>query len=243
MTRKYLVTGASSGIGQAICERLLADGHAVVGIARSLSRLPCAHDNFAGRVADLAALDSLPGVLGELLAAHDDFDGAVLSAGSGRFRGLEQFSAVDVRSQIDLNLTSHILVVRAVLPLLKRRGGGDVVLLGSESAIRGRRRGTLYCAAKFGLRGFAQALREECATAGIRVTLVNPGSVRTAFFDDLDFEPGEEDANALLPHEIADLVSHVVASRRGVVFDEISLTPLKRVLRFRSGKRVGPESP
>ena len=60
---------------------------------------------------------------------------------------------------------------------------------------------------------------------------------------DIDFEPGEEDANALLPHEIADLVSHVVASRRGVVFDEISLTPLKRVLRFRSGKRVGPESP
>ncbi len=242
--RTYIVTGASSGIGRAVVERLLAGGARVVGLARDCSKLPVQD---GGRVethdVDLADLDALPAFLDALVGRHADLDGAVLAAGSGRFKGLEQFSAAEVREAIDLNLTSHVLVARALLPALKRSRRGDIVLIGSESALRGRRRGTLYCAAKFGLRGFAQALREECAAAGIRVTLINPGSVRTGFFRELDFAPGDDDANAILPGEVADVIAHVLGARHGVVFDEIDLTPLKRVVRLRSGRETGPDAP
>ncbi|MCZ6795808.1 MAG: SDR family NAD(P)-dependent oxidoreductase, partial [Planctomycetota bacterium] len=100
----------------------------------------------------------------------------------------------------------------------------------------GKRQGAVYCASKFALRGFAQALREECAASGVRVTIVNPGMVRTGFFDDLDFAPGEEPANYVLPEDVAEVVAAVLSMRRETVVDEINLSPLKKVVRFRSEK-------
>ena len=73
-----------------------------------------------------------------------------------------------------------------------------MVLIGSEAALAGGARGAVYSATKFALRGFCQSLRQESAAAGIRVTLINPGMVRTDFFDQLDFEPGEDLAHAIV---------------------------------------------
>lgn len=242
MSRTILVTGASSGIGRATCEGLLDEGFSVVGVARDPARFPRAGPSFHPVPVDLADLDRLPGKIAEILGRFGDLDGAVLAAGSGLFRNLEEISYQEIRSAIELNLLSPLYIARAVLPHLKRRGGGDLLFIGSEAARRGRRLGTVYCAAKFALRGLAQALREECAAGGVRVAIIHPGLVRTAFFDDLDFQPGEEDENALHPGEVADLVRHILTARRGAVFDEIHLTPLKRVVRFRSGKRKGPDA-
>ena len=122
-------------------------------------------------------------------------------------------------------------MVRAFLPLLKRRGRGDVVLIGSEAALAGGARGAVYSATKFALRGFCQSLRQESAAAGIRVTLINPGMVRTDFFDQLDFEPGEDLAHAIVPEDIAVAVKMVLSARAETVFDEINLSPLKKVVR------------
>ena len=94
----------------------------------------------------------------------------------------------------------------------------------------------MYCAAKFALRGFAQALRAECARSGIRVTLVNPGMVQTPFFDALDFRPGESPDCYILPEDVARTVAHVLAARPGTVFDEIDLSPQKRVIEFNKPK-------
>jgi short-subunit dehydrogenase len=105
------------------------------------------------------------------------------------------------------------------------------VLIGSEAALRGSRYGSIYCAAKFGLRGLAQALRQEAATAGVAVSIVNPGMVRTGFFDELDFVPGERPENALEPADVAEAVWLAVSTRAGAVVDEIDLSPLSRVVR------------
>ena len=69
--------------------------------------------------------------------------------------------------------------------------GGDIIIMGSESGVLGKKKSTLYSAAKFGLRGFSQALRDEVGSSDIRVCLINPGMVRSPFFDDLNFYPGE----------------------------------------------------
>ena len=155
----------------------------------------------------------------------------VCAAGVGRFGSLEEFSYEQIRELIDINLTSQLYVVRAFLPLLKRRGRGDVVLIGSEAALAGGARGAVYSATKFALRGFCQSLRQESAAAGIRVTLINPGMVRTGFFDQLDFEPGEDPTHAIVPEDIAVAVKMVLSARPETVFDEINLSPLKKVVR------------
>ena len=117
------------------------------------------------------------------------------------------------------------------MPVIKTNGGGDVVLMGSEAALSGGRYGAVYSATKFAVRGFAQALRHECAAANVRVTIVNPGMVRTQFFDSLEFEPGPDPDNYIEPEDVARAVSGALLAPRGTVVDEINLSPLKRVVR------------
>ena len=100
--------------------------------------------------------------------------------------------------------------------------------MGSEAALTGTAQGSLYCAAKFALRGLAQALRAECARAGVRVTLVNPGMVQSPFFDELDFRPGPEPDNYILPEDVAEVIVQALTARDGTVLDEINLSPQKK---------------
>ncbi len=227
-----LVTGASSGIGRAICEKLLAEGHHIIALSRDFAKFPCNHPHFTPHPIDLADLDRLPPRLKDLAAAYPRLDALVLNAGIGRFGNLEQFSYDQIRTLIDLNFTSHAFIARTFLPQLKKAGRGHLIFTGSEAALTGTQKGSLYCAAKFALRGFAQALRAETARAGLRVTLVNPGMVRSAFFDELDFHPGEDPENFILPEDVAEIIIHALSARDGTVIDEINLSPKKKVINF-----------
>lgn len=224
------MTGATSGIGLATRVRLLAQGHQVIGVGRDFSKIDAA-PGFEPVELDFSDLGGLPEKLRDLAHRRPRIDALVLSAGRGVLGHLEELSFDQIRRLIDLNFTSQAFVVRALLPGLKRLGRGDVILMGSEAALRGSRQGSIYCASKFALRGFAQALREECARSGVKVTIINPGVVRTPFFDDLPIEPGEHQDNALLPEEVAEMVAMVLSQGAGAVIDEINLSPLKKVVR------------
>jgi 3-hydroxy acid dehydrogenase / malonic semialdehyde reductase len=157
----------------------------------------------------------------------------VLNAGQGRFGSLEEFSYRQIREMVELNLLQHIYIARALTPRLKRVGRGDLVFIGSEAALNGGRKGAVYSACKFALRGLAQSLRDECSQSGVRVSLINPGMVDTAFYDDLDFAPGEAPENHLRAEDVAETVAMVLGAHPGTVFDEINLNPLKKVIRFK----------
>ena len=229
--RKMLLTGAGGGIGRSIATLLLSSDWRIVGLSRDPARSEFSQKEFTQATIDLSDLAHLPEQLRLVASEHGDIDSVVCAAGVGRFGSLEEFSYEQIRELIDINLTSQLYVVRAFLPLLKRRGSGDVVLIGSEAALAGGARGAVYSATKFALRGFCQSLRQESAAAGIRVTLINPGMVRTGFFDQLDFEPGEDPTHAIVPEDIAVAVKMVLSARPETVFDEINLSPLKKVVR------------
>lgn len=226
-----IITGSSSGIGRATTELLLQHGASVVGIARDHAKFSPASDRYEPITLDLSDLDTAATALDRLARVHDNVGAVISNAGAGRFGAIEQFSAAQIRHDIDLNLTSHLLVARSFLPVLKQRNGGDLIIMGSESALRGARTGSVYCAAKFGLRGAAQALADECARRGVRVTLVNPGLVRTPFFDNLDFEPGDDPGNALSPDDVAATVLEILATPRGPAYREINIDPLNPAVR------------
>ena len=234
---KAIVTGASSGIGRAIGQRLLSANWEVVGLARDFAKCPCDDARFTAHPVDLANLDRLPKELQALTAAHPQIDALICSAGAGRFGDLEQFSYDQIRRLVDLDFTSSAFIARAYLPSMKRNRAGHLLFIGSEAALKGSQKGSIYCAAKFALRGFSQALREECARTGIRVTLVNPGMVLTPFFDELDFRPGEDPDNYILPEDVADLVLGALNARPGTVLEEINLSPQKRVVEFGPKKK------
>lgn len=225
-----VITGASSGIGLALAKTLLAEGYAVLGIANDFGKSGLKHPDFIGHSINLADLDALEDSLSSLLAEIDrPIKALINNAGIGRMGFLEQLSVKDVRLVVDTNLSSQIILTKAFLPLLKRQAEGDIIFMGSEAALRGARQGSIYCASKFAVRGFSQALRDECAKSGVRVTLINPGAVRTPFFDKLQFEPELAPENAIEPEDIASAVSMVLAARSGTVFDEITLSPRNQV--------------
>lgn len=230
--RQILITGSSSGIGRATTERLLEEGAKVVGIARRHNKFQPNTNRYEPINLDLENLDILHARFKEILLSYPQIDGIVCNAGTGQFSGLENFSPQQIHSYISNNLISPMILVRTILPHFKQKKRGDIIIIGSEAALKGAQKGSLYCAAKFGLRGFSQAIREESANRGIRVSLINPGMVRTKFFDKLSFRPGSDTANAIEPEDVATTVFNILTMRKGTVIDEINLTPLKKVLVF-----------
>ena len=228
------LTGASSGIGAAIREHLTSLGHHVVGLSRQPGE---ASERYHPVVVDFAEVNDLDRQISEALHSQSNLpqpDALVLNAAAPLFGTLEQLSASDVTRNLQTNLLAPLLLTRRLLPTLKKQPHANIVFIGSESAFRAGPQGTVYCAAKFGLRGFADALRQECTKgSGVAVTSIHPGVVRTPWFDDLHFEPGEEEENALRPEEVATVVAQVLEVRPGAVVEEVRLAPLKRVVRSR----------
>ncbi len=230
--RTFLVTGASHGIGAAIARRLLDQGAHVIGMGRDFSDWGNSPEHLMTLKCDLADLDNLPERLKSLIQAHPEIDGLICNAGAGRFGALEQFSPRQIRAGIDLNLTQHLLMARALLPLLKQHNFADLLFMGSESALHGGRNGAVYSACKFALRGLAQSLRQDCAASGVRICIVNPGMVDTGFFSRLDFQPGELPENHIRPDDVATAVITVLSAPPGTVIEEINMSPIKKVIRF-----------
>ncbi len=213
--------------------RLLAECHRVIGIARDFSKVPSEQAGFQPAVMDLADLDGLPERLQTLSRRYPGLDGLVCNAGTGRFGSLEEFSYAQIRSLVDLNFVSTAFLARTFLPIMKRKGRGDLIFIGSDAALSGGRKGAIYAASKFAVRGLAQSLRQECATSGVRVALVNPGMVKTPFYQETHFTHGAAQENYVLPEDVAEAVLLILTARPETVFDEINLSPLKKVIRWK----------
>lgn len=231
--RTVLVTGASSGIGRATAHQLLEQGHFVIGLSRDIQRFTTHHPGFAAVKLDLAKLDGIQPVAKHLQQAFPQLDAVVFAAGYGQFGGLEQFSAPQIERMMTVNFTAQACLTRLLLPKLKLQSHANLIYIGSEAALNGARNGSIYCASKFALRGFSQALRNECGKTSVRVSLVNPGMVDTAFFETLHFNPGRQPEQALQAEHVADVISYILNADPYCALDEINLSPLNKVIEFK----------
>ena len=230
--RKVLVTGSSDGIGRSITLSLLNSGAKVIGLARDHSKFNPETKNYIIYKTDFSNEEILLNTIAKIINEHKDLDCLVSNAGFGKFGTLETFSAKEINDFIFTNLTSHMILTNKILPHLKKIRKGNIIFIGSESALKGGKNGSLYSAAKFGLRGFSQSIREESCSKNIHVSLINPGMVRTSFFNNLDFMPGEDKSNAIEPDDIGKIIIDILSTRNGSVIEEINLSPLKKVIKF-----------
>lgn len=230
-TNKHaLVSGASSGIGLSITQLLLNSGYQVTGMSRR-GVIEKEHPSFTPVSLDLADSKQTELTMKKLLA-DNHFDCFIHCAGYGDFGSIEQFSVKRIERAIQVNLTSALIICRLLIPALRARKAGRIIFIGSESGLVAGRKSALYSAAKFGLRGFSQALRDDCASDNIQVSLINPGMVRSPFFDGLSFAPADNDENAITPQQVAELVEFILNSSDNIVFDEIELSPRVKSINF-----------
>ena len=229
MSRTVLLTGASRGIGAAIATALTARGHTVLGLARWSNTDALEHDGVQRIAVDLADLELTSRTVRELCKQHP-IDTVILNAGRGDIAPLENIASSAIGPSLMLNLASPLVVARECMNRLRHADRADLVFMGSESALQGGKQGSLYSAAKFGLRGAAQALRHELAGANVHVGIVHPGMTRTDFFDALDFEPGSDDAHALHAEDVAQAVISMLDSDDRAIIDEIVVKPRQNVV-------------
>jgi NAD(P)-dependent dehydrogenase (short-subunit alcohol dehydrogenase family) len=171
-----LITGASSGIGQACAELLGAHGHTVYGTSRRPSP-----DGEHHRMLemDVTRDDSVQRAVDTVLAREGRIDVVVNNAGFVMAGAVEDVSIEEARQQLDTNFFGVLRVCKAVLPSMRERRSGLIINISSLGGAAGLPFQGLYSASKFALEGLTESLRQEVAPFGIEATLVQPGDVRT----------------------------------------------------------------
>ena len=182
----WLVTGASRGFGRELTEQLLARGHRVAATLRRPEQL----DDLAGRhqgrlwvrALDVTDTAQLRSVVAEAFTDLGRVDVVVSNAGSGVFGAAEDLTDEQVEAMIATNLTASIQLARAVVPYLRAQGGGRLLQLSSMGGHIGFPAFSMYHATKWGIEGFYESLATEVEPFGIRTTLVEPGMIRSTFY-------------------------------------------------------------
>ena len=181
--RTWFVTGCSSGLGRALCERLLAGSDHVVATARDVSKI--ADLRFAGRSLllklDITDNASVAAAVGAALAFNGGVDVLVNNAGYGLVGALEEVDEETVKDAFDANVYGAYRLIRAFLPHMRARRSGHILNISSMAGFVGGPGFCFYSATKFALEGMSEALAKEVAPFGIKVTLVEPGPFRTDF--------------------------------------------------------------
>lgn len=183
----WLITGASRGIGRELTEQLLARGDRVAATLRRPEQLDDLANRYGDRlwrrrldVTDTAQIDQ---VMSQAFADHERIDVVVSNAGVGVFGAAEDLTDEQVQATITTNLTGSIQLARRAVPHLREQGGGVLVQMSSMGGHITFPGFAIYHATKWGVEGYFESLATEIAPFGIRTVLVEPGMVRTSFYD------------------------------------------------------------
>ena len=226
MSQIALVTGASSGIGQAIAQRLLEHGYEVYGIGRDFSACPLReHPLFHETSLDLLDTPALLAFLERL--PKDNLTLLVNSAGCAWYGPHETLSVEAIQTMTRVNLETPILLCGKLLRPLKQNHG-TIINIASVTALETSTHGAAYGALKAGLVHFSRTLFEEHRKSGLKVTVILPDMTDTALYRNADFGPDRSEGAFLLPEDTADAVMSVLSARKGTVLSEIVLRPQYR---------------
>lgn len=203
-TQKFVITGASGGIGAAIAERLAREGYALLLAGRSQQKLDTIRQSLDGDQHQTLACDLTDAAgVGALASAAQAFgaNGLINCLGINLLAELAQTSPQAIAQIIATNLVAPMNCCAALTPILRTHGQATIVNLGSILGSIGFAGSTAYCASKFGLHGFTEALRRETAEAGITVIYLAPRATATTLNTDAMMQLNQALGNAVDPPE------------------------------------------
>lgn len=231
-----VTTGASSGIGRAVALAFARRGASVVLVARDETRLDAVADEIVALegdclvvAADVADEAQVQTMVDRALSEYGDIHTLVNSAGiSGPWVSAERIPPPDWRQVLAVNLTGTHLCCRAVLPTMIAHRRGHIINISSDSGKRGEAGGAAYCASKFGVVGYSQALSADALPHDVSVHAICPGYVDTPWYDE---EPDAPRELMLKPEDVAELALYLATLPSRVILEEVVLRPRGMILR------------
>ena len=231
--RVAVITGASSGIGEATARALAADGYQVALLARRADRIQALADELGnGAIAVEADVTDRDSLLAAARRVQDELGGADVLVNNAGVMLLAPFTSeqrAEQRQMVEVNLLGAMTATEVFLDQL-HDGGGDLVNISSVAGRTARAGNAAYAATKWGMNGWSEALRQELQP-DIRVIVVEPGAVATELVDHITDDRTKEattqfyEATAITADDVADIIAFAVTRPRSVSLNEILVRP------------------
>jgi len=197
MSRTWLITGASRGLGLEIARAVLQAGETVVATSRDAndisSALGPASDRLMALSLDITDPDAAPATVARAVERFGGVDVLVNNAGKAQLGWFETISDAHVRSQFEINVFGTMNVTRAVAAHMRERRSGLIITISSVNGLLANPGGSVYASSKFALEGWIEGFAQELAPLGVRSLVVEPGMLRTDFLDDRSAAYGDID--------------------------------------------------
>lgn len=246
-----VITGASSGIGRATAFAMAKYGAKPALLARTDSVLSEVAERCkrykapeVGKfVCDVRSETSVEQAFAAVLKQFGQIDVLINSAGLSLNGDVEGYSLNDWQTVLETNLTGTFLTCRAVLPAMKKQGGGQIINISSGAGREGIKNMAAYCASKFGVVGFTEALGHEVRAQNIRVSVLLPGSVATSFsriarrkertgeHSSVGLQTSVDIGYSMTPDEVASVIVSMLEQPPQAWMSEVMLRPLNLELR------------
>jgi 3-oxoacyl-[acyl-carrier protein] reductase len=246
MSKNLLITGASSGIGQAVAlEFAKRDGskNHLILVARRRDKLEAVATQARAlgaevtvKVADLGQTAAIAKLFSELDEQQIKLDLVFNNAGLGFVKKAWEMSDAETEAVIDVNVKGMILVAQKAAARMKEQGNGHIIFVSSIAGYTLFPNWAVYCASKWGITAYADILRQEIAPFGVKISTVHPGPVKTEFFDkekaDVDLSKSEKTMPAISMEEVAADVYQLAYTNKRRIFNPPKLVMFAEAFRL-----------
>ncbi|MEO5788669.1 MAG: SDR family oxidoreductase [Gelidibacter sp.] len=228
LNKTAIVTGASSGLGAAISEALIHSGAKVYGVARNVKALQSLKDklgdHFVSVPLDISNHETVKSWINETFSESHSPEILINNAGTGSFGKIDEMPSEEWLTMINTNLNGLYFMTSQVVGLMKKKEeGSHIINIGSILGSTGRAESAAYCATKFGIQGFSDALFKELRFFNIKVTCFNPGSIDTHFFESSGIASHH---NMLQPKDLANTLVYILQTPDNMLISDITIRPL-----------------
>ena len=219
-SKVWFITGSNSGFGRSLTEAVLEKGDKVVATTRHPEQIEDLVKQYADTVKavslDITKADEISSAIDTAIATFGSIDVLVNNAGFGTLGAVEEVDAEQVRRQFEVNCFGTLNLTKALLPHFRQRNSGHILNVSSVGGFTAFPGTGIYCATKFAIEGYSEALAKEIAPLGIKLTLVEPGAFRTEFAGDSLATPDTQiDDYAETAHKFVEMQSQSSGEQPG----------------------------
>jgi len=230
LNKTIVITGVTSGVGRALSIKFGILGWNVIGLARSKIKLQdlkdSIGDNFVFFEVDLQDQEAIASTFRSIESYNLNIDILVNNAASFKLKEFVKSSFDDINTIIDTNLKGAICVTLEAVKLMKKSNSSNrIVNIGSVASVHGIENQAIYCASKFGLNGFSEALSQEVIRDNISITSLFPGGINTPLWNHDNPYPGGDTNQLLAPDDIVNIIEMLAKLEPRVILKNLTIFP------------------